>query len=182
MLDSVSWLDPVGGLLVSTMVIRAGWSNTGSALLELADVGAAAEIKESVRKSALNALQKDSLGPGRIVGNQVEIRDVQGVKAGQNYLMIVELAVPGEWTVQETCLVEDAVREKIGSKVRGVRRVSVRIVAKSNGAPNFADEFIGADVSQRSSPEPEHHGHSHNLTHDHNHGVTSLNGGAKKLN
>lgn len=181
-LDNVSWLDPVGGLLVSTMVIRAGWSNTGSALLELADVGAAEEIKESVRKSALDALQKDSFGPGRVTGSQVEIRDVQGVKAGQNYLMNVEVAVPGEWTVQETRLVEDAVRGRIGSKIRGVRRVSVRVVAKGNGAPDFTDEFIGADISQRSRTESDHQDRSHDHIHDHSDGMSSSNGGAKKLN
>ena len=32
-----SWLDPVGGLIISVMVIRAGWSNTMTSLLELAD-------------------------------------------------------------------------------------------------------------------------------------------------
>lgn len=167
-LDNVSWLDPVGGLVVAMMVIRAGWGNTGSALLELADVGVAEEIRASVRKTASTALGKDSLGSGRVMGNQVEIRDVQGVKAGQNYLMSVELAVPGEWTVQETRLVEDAVRERVGSKVRGVRRVRVRFVAKSDEKPDFADEFISADVSPRSSPEPDNdHDHANSYSHNH---------------
>ena len=168
-LDNVSWLDPVGGLVVSMMVIRAGWGNTGSALLELADVGVAEEIKASVRKTASEALGKESLGFGRVMGNQVEIRDIQGVKAGQNYLMSVELAVPGEWTVQETRVVEDAVRETVGSTVRGVRRVRVRFVAQNDEMPDFADEFIGADVSQRSTPEPHDlaNSHSHNHTEDH---------------
>lgn len=133
-LDNVSWLDPVGGLLVSLMVIRAGWGNTGSALLELADVGVAEEIKDSVRKAALKTLRENSFRSGRVIGKLVEVRDVQGVKAGQSYLMNVELAVPGEWTVQETRLVEDAVRESLGSTVRGVRRVRVRFVANSDEA------------------------------------------------
>lgn len=151
------------------MVIRAGWGNTGSALLELADVGVAEEIKASVRKTVSKALGKDSFESDRIMGNQVEVRDIQGVKAGQNYLMSVELAVPGEWTVQETRVVENAVREALGSKVRGVRRVRVRFVAKNDEMPDFADEFIGADVSQRSSPEPQDlaSSHSHNRTEAH---------------
>lgn len=184
-LDNVSWLDPVGGLVVSMMVIRAGWGNTGSALLELADVGVAGEIKASVRKTAFQALGDNSFGSGRVLGNQVEVRDVQGVKAGQNYLMNVELAVPGGWTVQETRLVEDAVRERIGTKIRGVRKVRVRFVAKSNEVPDFADEFIGAEVSPRSSPELDDHDHtgthSHNHTNDYTHDKSSLfNGDAKK--
>ncbi|CAF9943342.1 MAG: hypothetical protein ALECFALPRED_011081 [Alectoria fallacina] len=183
-LDNVSWLDPVGGLVVSMMVIRAGWGNTGSALLELADVGVAEEIKVSVRETVSQALGEGSFGSGRVVGNQVEVRDVQGVKAGQNYLMNVELAVPGEWTVQETRLVEDAVRQRIGSKIKGSRRVKVRFVAKSDGASDFADEFIGADVSPRGSPEPDDHGqtesHTHNHTKGHTYDKSLSNGDAKK--
>ena len=85
--------------------------------------------------------------------------------------MNVELAVPGKWTVQETRLVEDAVRERVGSTIRGVRRVRVRYVAKSDEAPGFTDEFIGTDVSHRSRPEVDDHdhtnGHSHNHTNTH---------------
>lgn len=179
-LDNVSWLDPVGGLLVSSMVIRAGWGNTGSALLELADVGVAEEIKDSVRKAALKTLREDSFWSGRVIGKLVEVRDVQGVKAGQNYLVNVELAVPGEWTVQETRLVEDAVRESLGSTVRGVRRVRVRFVAKSNEALDLTDEFTGSNVS----PEPHDHdltdSHSHDLIHDDKHGMSSPNSSARK--
>ena len=185
-LDNVSWLDPVGGLVVSTMVIRAGWGNTGSALLELADVGVAEEVKGSVRGAALKALGEDSFGSSRVIGNEVEIRDVQGVKAGQNYLMNVELAVPGEWTVQETRLVEDAVRERVGLKVRGVRRVRVRFVTKSDEEPYFTDEFIGRDVYSKSSPEPDDHDltddHSPSHTNKQNNSKSLSNGDAKKKN
>lgn len=182
-LDNVSWLDPVGGLVVSMMVIRAGWGNTGSALLELADVGVAEEIKVSVQETASKALGEESFGSGRVTGNQVQVRDVQGVKAGQNYLINIVLAVPGEWTVQETSLVEDAVRERIASKVRGARRVRVRFVAKGDEASDFADEFIRADVSP-SSLEPDDHNHtdshSHNRTIDLTHDESLSNGDAKK--
>ncbi|KAI4167827.1 MAG: hypothetical protein LQ343_006899 [Gyalolechia ehrenbergii] len=155
-----TWLDPVGGLIVSVMVVRAGWANTGQALLELADVGVDSEIKSSVRKAAKRSLvpatdntQSSTFPDGGI--DEVEIRDIQGVKAGQNYLMEVELAVPQYWTIQQTRIIEDAVRLNVGSKVRGVRRVKVRMVPKEGKDQDFANEFIGADVSPRSSPEPE---------------------------
>lgn len=163
-LNNVSWLDPVGGLIVAMMVIRAGWGNTGSALLELADVGVTEEIKDSVRKASNKVLIGDSFASGRVSGSEVQVQDIQGVKAGQNYLMNIELAVPGDWSVNETRTIEDAVRERVGSKVRGVRRVKVRFVAKATEIPAFTDEFIGADVSPRSSPEPEdekRHNHDH---------------------
>ncbi len=182
-LDNVSWLDPVGGLAVSMLVIKAGWGNTGSALLELADVGVTDDIKSSVRKAATKALAETPFASGVIRGQEIQVQDIQGVKAGQNYLMNVELAVPGEWSVKETRVIEDAVRERVGAKVRGVRRVRVRFVAKSEEKPDFADEFIGADVSPRSSPEPEEeagHDHGHDNNHGHSHETFISNGDAKK--
>ena len=115
-------------------------------------------------------MSEDSFASGRVTGAQVQVQDVQGVKAGQNYLMNLELAVPSDWTVKETRFIEDAVRERVGAKVRGVRRVRVRFVAKSEATPDFTDEFIRADVSPRSSPEPEEEkyaGHDHHLEHGH---------------
>ena len=176
-LHNVSWLDPVGGLVVSMMVIRAGWANTGNALLELSDVGVTSEIKESVGKAATGALTDNSFATGRITGSAVEVRDIQGIKAGQNYLMNVELTVPGGWSVEETRIVEDAVRERVGSKVRGVRRLRVRFVAKTFETPDFSDEFINADLSPRSSPEPDVREDEH--THSHTQGKSS-NGNVRR--
>ena len=179
--NHVSWLDPVGGLLVSLLVVKAGYTNTGSALLELADVGVAEDMKDSVRKAATKALSEHTSTSGKDIGAEVSVQDVQGVKAGQNYLMNVELAVPGDWTVDQTREIEDAVRERVGSKVRGVRRVRVRFVAKTEQTPDFSDEFIGADVSPRSSPEPEEESHAeHDHTHEHTHETPAANGSARK--
>ncbi|KAI9795732.1 MAG: hypothetical protein M1835_005295 [Candelina submexicana] len=145
--NDATWLDPVGGLIVSIMVIRAGWANTGSALLELADVGVDSEVKSSVRRQAQKALLSQ--------GDEVEVRQVQGVKSGQNYLMEVELVVPQEWSVGLCRSAEEEVRRMVGSKVRGVRRVKVRFLPRSSEDCDFADEFIGQEISPRSSPEPE---------------------------
>ena len=155
-----TWLDPVGGLIVSFMVVRAGWANTGQALLELADVGVDGEIKNSVRKSAkkaLNLATSNAEFPERPSESlaQAEVRDIQGIKAGQNYLMEVELAVPGSWSVQQTRILENSIRSRVGMTVRGVRRVKVRIVPIEDRSPDFSNEFIASEVSARSSPEPE---------------------------
>ncbi|KAI4206179.1 MAG: hypothetical protein LQ346_001240 [Caloplaca aetnensis] len=164
-----TWLDPVGGLIVSFMVVRAGWANTGQALLELADVGVDSEMRDNVRRAATKAIRPTKDGP--FSANlpdewfkEVEVRDVQGVKAGQNYLMEIELAVPQSWTVGQSRAIEDTVRLTVGFKVRGVRRVKVRTVPKEGKAQDFTDEFIGADVSPRSSPEP---GEDADSKHDH---------------
>ena len=179
--NGASWLDPVGGLIVSMMVVKAGWGNTGTALLELADVGIDEEIKASVLKAANKALSAESFREAGIVDTDVQVRDVQGVKAGQNYLMDVALSVPSTYTVKQTRLIEDVVRERVGSQVRGVRRVKTRFMPAEDKETDFADEFIGADVSPRSSPEPEdekeaRHDHHHDHKHDHPHS----NGDLKK--
>ncbi|MCJ1478456.1 hypothetical protein MMC13_007136 [Lambiella insularis] len=157
-----TWLDPVGGLLVSLMVIQAGFGNTKAAVYELVDVAVDEEIKGSVRRAASNPLAQDR------ETSEVQVRDVQGLKAGQNYLMDIELAVPANWTIEQIRKVEDDIRLKIGSKVRGVRRVRVKFVAKDQQQVDFTEEFIGADISPPGSPIPdEDHDHKHEDKHVH---------------
>lgn len=168
-LNNVSWLDPVGGLLVSIMVVQAGWRNTGRALLELADVGIDSEIRDSVVSAASEALTNESFASGKVHGRDIEVREVQGIKAGQSYLLDVELAVPENMTIQETRPVEDLVRQKVGSQVRGTRRVKVKFVARNDESTELADEFVSADLNSSSNPEHNHSDHSHDH-HDEHHG------------
>lgn len=157
-LANAAWLDPVGGLLISIMVISAGYGNTMEAFRELADQSIDSEVKGSVRKYGMRALSDVS------EGHEVETREISGVKSGQNYLVDVELAVPGSWTVEDTRDVEDAVRTLVGAKVRGVRRLRVRFVSKDTEVNKKFDEFIPGDVSPppESDAEDEHdHGHKH---------------------
>ena len=165
-----SWLDPVGGLIISGMVIRAGWGNTMTSLLELGDITVDDEVKKAVRRAAEKAIKGDEKGHTGIAGaDMIEVKEIQGIKSGQNYLMDIELAVPGDWTMDQLHFVEEAVRERAGAKVRGVRRVKVRFTSLNQHKVDFADEFIGADVSPRSSPEPEeNHNHANGTApHDH---------------
>ncbi|KAF2797051.1 cation efflux protein [Melanomma pulvis-pyrius CBS 109.77] len=174
-LNNAAWLDPVGGLVISLMVVQAGWGNTKAALFELADVGVEDEMKDNVRKAATKAL--DTLNTGS-AAQHVELRSVQGVKAGQNFLMDVELAAPGTWTIEQTRGVEDLVRERVGAKVRGVKKVRVRFVSKAS-EQDFMDEFIGPNVSAHSSPEPEEEEHKHD-DHDHDHDHVQEKKGANR--
>ncbi|CZT52534.1 related to mitochondrial iron transporter [Rhynchosporium secalis] len=163
-LHNASWLDPVGGFLISLLVIKAGWGNTVSSLYELADKGIDDEVKASVRKAAATSFEtiRD--------GTEIELREIEGVKSGQNYLVDLQLAVPKSWTVEDFREVEEGVRQTIGSKVPGVRRIKVRFVAKDDAESTLFDEFISGDISPRGSPEPEEHDN------DHDHSHTSGNG------
>lgn len=158
-LANAAWLDPVGGLLISIMVINAGYGNTMEAFRELADQSIDSEVKTSVKKYALRALSDVT------EGHETEVRDITGVKSGQNYLVDLELAVPGAWTIEDTRDVENAVRTMVGAKVRGVRRVRVRFVSKDGDVNAKFDEFIAGNVS----PEPESESEEHDHGHDHKH-------------
>lgn len=159
-IENAAWLDPVGGLLISAMVLHAGLGNTKSAFLELIDQSLDDEVKSSVRKQAHRAIANVS------EGHQAELRDITGTKSGPNYLVDLEMAVPGAWTVDDVKDLEDAVRTQVGGKVRGVKRVRVRFVSRDAEVNRRFDEFIPgsarASVSEESEPEEEHdHDHKH---------------------
>lgn len=163
--QDATWLDPVGGVLISLMVIKAGWGNTVTSLLELADTTVDEEVKENVHEAALKALGELA------VGEEVQIRDVQGMKSGQNYLMDVEVAVPGAWALDRSRPVEEAVRKAIGEKVRGVKRVKFRFIPIENDELTFQEEFITHDME--ASPESQEQNHDHGDSTDHDHGKTN---------
>lgn len=160
--QDATWLDPVGGLLISLMVIKAGWGNTITSLLELADTTVDEDVKENVQKAAVKALNQLA------EGEQVVIRDVQGMKSGQNYLMDVEVAVPGAWALDRSRIVEETVRKAIGDKVRGVKRVKFRFVPIEKPELTFQEEFITQDTE--ASPESES---LDDHDHEHTHATTS---------
>ena len=171
-LTSAAWLDPVGGLAISGMIVQAGWGNTKSAMLELADVAMDEEVKENVEKAAATALQAQSSG-------DADIRGVQGIKSGQNFLVDIEVSTPSHYTVGELDAIKVAMREKISDDVKGVKRVTVRFTAGKEGVP-FADEFIAGKEE-----DLDEHGHEHDHDHDHSHAEghsssTQVNGNANK--
>jgi divalent metal cation (Fe/Co/Zn/Cd) transporter len=168
LLNGAAWLDPVGGLIVSLMVIQAGFGNTVQAVYELCDATVDEEVKEKVRRVASAALPSE----------EVELRDVQGVKAGQNYLLDIELAAPAQWSLIQMQKVEDDVRENIGAQVRGAKRIRIRFMPKEKASSDFMDEFISADISPRSSPEPEDDHDHHHHGHDHSHSTSKADGNA----
>lgn len=173
-LTSAAWLDPVGGLAISGMIVQAGWGNTKSAMLELADVAMDEEVKENVEKAAKTALLAQSSG-------EAEIRGVQGIKSGQNFLVDLEVAAPSIWTVGDLEAVEAALREKVSADVKGVRRVTVRFTTDKSGREPFAQEF----VKGRASDAEEEHDHDHDHDHGHSHTAgqstsTQANGSATK--
>ncbi|KAK0945813.1 mitochondrial metal transporter [Friedmanniomyces endolithicus] len=154
-ITNAQWLDPVGGLAISGMIIQAGWFNTKSALLELADVAMDEDIKESVQSAARAALDEE-------FGRDAELRGVQGVKSGQNFLVELEVAVSESLSIGRAQEIEEQVRQRIAAKVRGVKRVVVRFTDSSKAEVAFVDEFV---VGRASDGESEEHAHAHDHEH-----------------
>ncbi|PFH61019.1 hypothetical protein XA68_18384 [Ophiocordyceps unilateralis] len=149
-LDNAAWLDPVGGLLISIMVVNAGLMNTKAALLELADQSIDDEIKAAVRKQTTLALSDSVSG-----GHDAQLRQVSGTKSGQNYLIDLEMAVPSNWTVDDMARLENELRTKVGGRVRGARRVRVRFVSRDGAIRDKFDDFIPGSVHIQTEPEPK---------------------------
>lgn len=162
-IENAAWLDPVGGLLISIMVIHAGFANTKSSLYELIDQTIDSDVKGSVRKQAQGALANVS------DGHEAELRDVSGVKSGQNYLVDLEMAVPGAWTVDDLHEVENAVRTQVGAKVRGVRRVRLRFVSKGAPVNEKFDEFVYTNLDADPEGDHKHEDGANGDEHNHKH-------------
>ena len=116
-LTSSAWLDSVGGLVISGMILHASWGTTKSAILELVDVAMDEEVKENLEKAAKTAALVRSCDS--------KIKGVQGIKSGQNFLVDIEVGVPSHHTVGDLDAIKQAIREKIAADVKGVRRVTV---------------------------------------------------------
>lgn len=145
-IEHAGWLDPVGGLLISLMVIHAGAGNMVDAFCELADQSIDADVKKAVQKQAREVIADFD------ASHEIELRDVSGIKSGQNYLMDLEMAVPPTWSVEHVRHMEETIRERVGAKVRGVRRLRVRFVSKDEPVNRKFDEFI-TDTSDESEPK-----------------------------
>lgn len=161
-LSNAAWLDPVGGLIISGMIVQAGYGNTKAALLELADVSIEDDMKHKIESAASQAL-------GDLKLPTESAPQVQGIKSGQNYLIEVAVTVPSTWTLEQMTEAENSIREKVSSAAQGIKRVSIRFTSSDNTADAFANEFV-ASKDQKHVHEHEHeHDHSHDDGHSHSH-------------
>ncbi|THW04729.1 hypothetical protein D6D02_00649 [Aureobasidium pullulans] len=159
-LTNAAWLDPVGGLIISGMIVQAGYGNTKAALLELADVSIEDDMKHKIESATSQAL-------GDLKLPTESAPQVQGIKSGQNYLIEIAVTVPSSWTLEQMTEAENKVREQVSSAAQGIKRVSIRFTSSANTADAFANEFV-ASKDQKHDREHEHD-HSHDEGHSHSH-------------
>lgn len=80
----ITWLDPLGGLIVSSIIVRAGWSSAKSSILELADnvSGVPAEEVEKFKQMAEDILQEATTIDTHL--SAFQIKSVEIVPSGPN--------------------------------------------------------------------------------------------------
>lgn len=155
---SAAYLDPIGGLLISLMVIKAGYENTHASLLELADSslrtvdGAMDEEIRGVIDGVIGGYSDDD-------GGLLSVKNVTGTKAGQNYMVEVDIEAPRSWSLLKAVEVETGLRtvvaKELGSK--GVRRLMVRFVPQGE----VTDPFIYPEKENEHEKHDRHGDHSH---------------------
>lgn len=158
-LTNAAWLDPVGGLVISGMIVQAGYGNTKAALLELADVSIEDDMKHKIESAASQAL-------GDLKLPTESAPQVQGIKSGQNYLIEIAVTVPPTWTLKQMTEAENNMRESVSSAAQGIKRVSFRFTSSENAADAFANEF----VTSENATKEHNHDHEHEREHTHNDG------------
>lgn len=158
------WLDPVGGLIISGMIVQAGYQNTKAALLEIADEGITQEVKEPIEKAV-----REVLGDFQQKGVSDAV-EVQGIKSGVNYLVEVAVKVPENWTLTQMDELEGSIRERVAKKTRGTKRIAVKFGTIKAEGSIFAREYVAAEEGRELLEDEEEHDHNHDHDHqDHKH-------------
>jgi cation diffusion facilitator family transporter len=126
-------LDPLGGMLVSLLILQQGVSLCWTAFGDFTDAGVSLETRRELRSLVKPLLVAPA--PHTLLG----IRNVRAVKSGS--LMFVDLTadVPAEMTVLDAHEVEKRVRDAIMENRSEVKEVRVHLHAVEDGQKSGDD-------------------------------------------
>jgi divalent metal cation (Fe/Co/Zn/Cd) transporter len=126
------FLDPVGGCLVSVLIIKVGYQAGKAACQEIVDRGLEPEVLAIVRggadtglTQALKTIKVDAEGGVRVV-------DVRGTKSGAYYIVDVDVEGTADLTWDVFEVVRDAVEEGVKERVPSVKIVRVALKTKKD--------------------------------------------------
>lgn len=123
----LDWLDPVGGVLVSTAILHAGYNSGKQALLELADHEMPTERLDLIKEAATRIASATSLSSSSL---SVEILDVRGTKAGPVLSATVDIRLLSKdgtsISLIEANRIAKEIKSAIAEDVSGIRSVIVR--------------------------------------------------------
>lgn len=151
-LFDVAWLDPAAGVLVSAVVLRAGYSAGKQAVIELADHIAPVEIQEEVEAAIDRAVTVLPVNQNTSATSSVELYKVTTLKAGPIITVDVVLKNVSD-DYAEKMLLQEA--NEIVSEIK----VSIRENNWRVGSVTW-DYLDAAPVKDKSSQDHESHHHS----------------------
>jgi divalent metal cation (Fe/Co/Zn/Cd) transporter len=120
------FLDPVGGCLVSLLIIKVGYQSGKAACQEIVDRGLDAEVLGEVREGAVAGLGQ--VVKGLPAAKDVQVVEVRGTKSGAYYIVDVDVEGGSALTWDAFEVVRDGVEEGVKEGVPSVKicRVSLR--------------------------------------------------------
>ncbi|KAK9242993.1 cation efflux family-domain-containing protein [Lipomyces tetrasporus] len=120
----LDWLDPAGGLLVSTVILQAGYASGKQAVLEIVDHSMPDDVLDQARAAVANVTMQDN------PLCHVEVLDVRGVKSGPVMSVDVDLRISPKdgntVTLEDANQIAKHVKIAVADGVKGVRAVSIR--------------------------------------------------------
>ena len=122
------FLDPVGGCLVSLLIIKVGYEAGRAACLEIVDRGLDPEILDSVRQGAERGLVQGLKETGE---TGLTVAGVRGTKSGAYFIIDVELEGPGTFTLDRFEMIKGALVGGVKEGVKGVKIVRLSIKARN---------------------------------------------------
>jgi len=129
------FLDPVGGCLVSLLIIRVGFQSGKSACQEIVDRGLDPDVLDEIRTGATTGLHEaqKAVLPAVVAGGGVAVRDVKGTKSGAYYIVDVDVEGPGDVTMDVFERVREGVVEGVRREVKSVKIVRVHYKTREDG-------------------------------------------------
>ena len=124
------FLDPVGGCLVSLLIIRVGFQSGKSACQEIVDRGLDPETLADIRSGAEKGLHE---GVKEVLSGGMEITSVKGTKSGAYYIVDVEVEGPGDVKLETCEKVRECVRGGVKGEVKSAKIVRVHFKTRKDG-------------------------------------------------
>jgi divalent metal cation (Fe/Co/Zn/Cd) transporter len=121
------FLDPVGGCLVSLLIIRVGYQSGRVACQEIVDRGLDSDVLDSVREGAEKGLLQGLKETANENQKIMTIGNVNGTKSGAYYICDVEVEAPEDLTLKAFEGIRDAVVDGVKEEVGSAKIVRVSI-------------------------------------------------------
>jgi len=115
-------LDPIGGLVVSVVILQQGLALLRGAWADLTDAGASKITLASIERALRPLRAEDGLG----------FRDLRARRAGSMLFVDVTVTVPADLSVAQTAALDDKIQRTVKESKKEVAEVRVKFVPQEN--------------------------------------------------